>query len=124
MTRSERQKMVAAWVRSTFGDNAMHRRERAMRFLEEALEVVQAAGITAAEIRRVQHAVYFRPPGDIKQEFGGVSLCLLALCEAEGVNADACELQEIMRVSSIDPNKFRSRHNEKVKLGISMPRVE
>lgn len=63
--------------------------ERNHRFLEEALELVQANGGTPDEAHRIVDYVFSRPPGDLKQEVGGVMVTLAALCLAAGTDMQA-----------------------------------
>lgn len=95
--------------------------ERIARFIVEAVELAQAEGIAAELVHRIAEVVYARPPGKPIQEVGGVSLCLLAYCEARGISADLCEADEIERVLSKDAEHFRERQREKAALGISAP---
>lgn len=50
------------------------------RFLEEALELVQAGGCTAADAHTLVDYVYGRPLGEVDQEVGGVMVALAMLC--------------------------------------------
>lgn len=71
---------------------------RNYRFLEEALELVQACGATQQEAHQLVDYVYGRPAGEKEQEVGGVMLTLAALCLAQGLSmADAGE-KELARV--------------------------
>ena len=72
------QDRVSDWVRASFGDGAMHRQERAMRVLEEAIELAQAEEIADEDVQRLSAHVYAKPPGSPDQEVGGIGVCLLA----------------------------------------------
>lgn len=74
--------------------------ERNHRFLEEALELVQACGCTKSEACQLVDYVYGRPAGEIQQEVGGVMVTLAALCLAQAVNMHACGDVELERVWS------------------------
>lgn len=85
------------WAMSCFNERAvLDPMERNHRFLEESLELVQAAGCTQSEAHQLVDYVYGRPRGIIEQEVGGVVLTIALLCEIYGVSmvrsADA-ELQ-------------------------------
>jgi hypothetical protein len=122
--RDDRQRRVLTWVRETFGENTTAANERASRFLEEAIELAQAQGLTSdAVLALVQH-VYSKPPGNPEQEAGGVGVSLLGYCAAAGFSADSAELAELNRILAIDPNHFRKRHNAKADAGVATRGLE
>ncbi|MCP1274625.1 hypothetical protein NKW43_13200 [Gluconobacter albidus] len=87
------------WTIACFGDEiSSDRSERNHRFLEEALELVQAAGCTQAEACQLVEYVYGRPVGELAQEVGGVWVTLAALCNAQGVNMASAGEIELARV--------------------------
>ncbi|HEX7116119.1 MAG TPA: hypothetical protein VF193_13400 [Steroidobacter sp.] len=90
------QDRVAAWLLECFGEQiANNLVERNQRFLEEALELVQACGCTRQEVLKLVDYVYGRPPGEIEQEVGGVAVTLAALCYARGLRLENCAEAEI-----------------------------
>lgn len=93
------QERVDPWMQATFGaEIARDRIERNHRFLEEALELVQAAGCTADEATELVEYVYDRPDGEIAQEVGGVMVTLAALCLAQGLDMHQAGETELARV--------------------------
>lgn len=124
MERDARQKLVLEWVKNTFGPATTGSHERALRLLEEAIELVQAEGITRSEVEAIIDHVFRKPPGKPEQEAGAVGVTLLAYCEARGFSADAAERIEYERVSKIDPSHFRARHNLKADAGIATRGIE
>ncbi|MFG1461788.1 hypothetical protein V5F77_02730 [Xanthobacter sp. DSM 24535] len=72
--------------------------ERNHRFLEEALELVQACGCTESEAQQLVRYVYGRPVGELAQEVGGVMVTLAALCLAHGTDMDVAGEKELARV--------------------------
>lgn len=75
------------WAVECFGiGGATDKVERNQRFLEEALELVQACGCTAAEAHQLVEYVFDRPTGNRGQEVGGVIVCLALLCEAHNLD--------------------------------------
>lgn len=77
------QARVQPWLIECFGEEiALNREERNHRFLEEALELVQACDTTADEAHALVDYVFGRPVGEPSQEVGGVMLTLAALCLA------------------------------------------
>lgn len=84
---------------------AMDPLERIMRFLEEGLELVQAEGMTKAEVERVVEYVYGRSIGESFQEVGGVMVTLAAFCFRRGIDLDAAALNEFDRIDSTEMRK-------------------
>jgi hypothetical protein len=78
------------WLLACFGADYNERadsvRERNHRFLEEALELVQACGCGASEAHQLVDYVFNRPSGEVVQEIGGTMTTLAALCNIQGVD--------------------------------------
>lgn len=89
------QERVKPWMAKCFGNFISNdRKERNHRFLEEALELVQACGCTASEAHQLVDYVFGRPVGVIPQEVGGVMVTTAALCLAQGIDMhDAGEVE-------------------------------
>ncbi|WP_197672302.1 hypothetical protein [Cupriavidus nantongensis] len=93
------QTRVQPWMMECFGAQiAADQQERNHRFLEEALELVQACGATASEAHQLVDYIYGRPVGDKHQEAGGVMVTLAALCLAQGLDMDAAGEAELARI--------------------------
>lgn len=94
------QTLVTRWIARAFGDEAStDKRERTHRFLEEALELAQAAGATPHEAHALVEYVYSRPAGKADQEVGGVLLTLAGFCSAYGFDMHRCAAAELSRVN-------------------------
>lgn len=119
--RDARQSDAFAWGGRTFGEINLNKRERARRFIEEALELVQAAGLPLSSVADIAHHVYEKPPGEPAQEAGGVGVTLLMLCQVLGISADFAERKELARVQNIPAKYFRDRHNIKALAGVAEP---
>lgn len=92
------QQRVEDWMLETFGRTiTADRTERNHRFLEEALELVQAGGCTASEAHQLVDYVFGRPVGELAQEVGGVNLTLTALCIAHRVDLVGASETELAR---------------------------
>lgn len=90
---------VHEWVVACFGDKiASNLMERNARFLEEALELVQANGLTEDEVMQIFKYVYGRPIGELSQEVGGVMTTLASLCAAYGLHMENLSEAELKRV--------------------------
>ena len=81
------QKRAMYWAKRCFGLTlATDIRERNQRFIEEALELVQACGMTRREAWGAVSYVYGRPVGEKRQEVGGAYTTLAALCAAHNID--------------------------------------
>lgn len=110
-----------AWAHKTFGDIAFDPRERALRFIEEAIEVAHAMGLDETTLSAIIARVYFRQRGDLAREIGQSMGTLELLAETMAINAEAETAAEFQRVQSIPQEEWDRRHAAKVALGIALP---
>lgn len=97
---------IGVWMRDVFGDViAMDPLERIIRFLEEALELAQAQGLTVDEVNRVVKYVYNREKGEVPQEVAGVVVTLSAFCYRMGIDMEAESVKEFYRIDSPEMRK-------------------
>ncbi len=97
--RSTRQRRVHAWCAAAFGlEHATAPQQRAVRFLEEAVELYQALGADRAMAHRLVDFVFARPPGD---------------------NADEAEAREIQRILAKPLAYFQARNQSKNAAGFN-----
>jgi hypothetical protein len=108
---------VKPWMLRCFGlEIASDGIERNHRFLEEALELVQACGCTASEAHQLVDYVFDRPVGESSQEAGGVMVTLAALCLANAIDMHAAGEIELARIwGKID--QIRAKQAAKPKHG-------
>lgn len=113
MTISKFQNEIRDWTKRCFGDAiATNVLERNYRFLEEALELVQAGGMTREEALKMVNHVFDRPPGELLQEVGGTMVTLNSFCNARCIDLENAALAELVRViANID--KIREKHKAK-----------
>lgn len=117
MNIREFQDGVRSWVERCMGVRvARSPNERCRRFLEEALELVQAGGLEASKVMQMVSYVYNRPAGDMAQEVGGVSVTLAALCSAYNLDLEYCAYAELQRIEA-NMEAIREKHNHKAALG-------
>jgi hypothetical protein len=117
------------WAMDTFGADAGGVEERATRFLEEALELGQACGVTWKRADRLVERAYRRrialstrgQIADQRQELGQAAFTLEALGAALGQSPLALAGQEFERVKGMDPEILRKSHREKVARGEAGP---
>lgn len=92
------QDRVVTWAQECFRrPDSMRIEQRAFRFIEEALELVQSAGTSKEEVLRLVDYVFARPIGEVAQEIGGVMVTLAALSFAAGRRMDGCGEVELQR---------------------------
>ena len=77
---------------------AADKSQRNHRFLEEALELVQACDCTADEAHQLVDYVYGRDVGEVNQEVGGVMVTLAALCLAQEIDMHSGGEKELERI--------------------------
>ena len=119
--RDERQAAVAAWVAAAFVINQVNDvHQTAVRLLEEAIELYQAAGGHPDMAMDLVDYIFHRPVGELKRELGGLGITLLAMAEAAGVSADECEKAEFARVLSKPLEHFKKRNEEKNAAGFEV----
>jgi NTP pyrophosphatase (non-canonical NTP hydrolase) len=93
------QSRVQPWMMACFGPEiSADRVERSDRFIEEALELVQAGGYTKDRAHALVDYVFGRPQGEINQEVGGVMVTLAAHCLAHGIDMHAAAEAELARI--------------------------
>ncbi len=111
------QNRVQSWMLRCFGPEiAGDRAERNHRFLEEAIELVQACGCTRADAHQLVDYVFNRPVGEPVQGIGGVMVTLAALCLAGGMDMHGAGETELSRISAPDViEKIRAKQATKPK---------
>lgn len=94
------QSRVAPWMETTFGPVVSgDKLERADRFIEEALELVQTVpGFSAERAHALVDYTFGRPVGQPAQEVGGVMVTLAAFCLANGLDLHDEAETELARV--------------------------
>lgn len=93
------QSRVAPWMQACFGPEiSADTVERRHRFIEEALELLQAMGGTKQEATQLVDYVFSREKGTPHQEVGGVMITLAALCLAAGLDMHKAGEDELARI--------------------------
>lgn len=111
------------WAHATFGEVAGHPEERAARFIEEAIELVQAVGLPVDLVDAIAGRVYLRPAGQVSKEVGQAMVTLETLAEVMGVVAESEADREFARIKAIPQEEWSRRHQAKVDLGIANVRA-
>lgn len=117
------QEAVTEWLLKCFSNSvATSRRERNFRFVEEALELGQASGLTREDIDLLADYVFSRPVGDVNQEIGGVMVTLAALCWEAELDLNDCAQDELNRITRPEiMDKIRAKQNAKTAVGVGLP---
>lgn len=90
---------VHEWMINCFGyDITRDKTERNPRFIEEALELVQACGYTKEDCIKLVDYVFSRPKGEIYQEIGCVMVTLAALANNYQEIIEVCGETELKRI--------------------------
>ena len=107
------QKRVQKWMYACFDPRiADNREERCLRFLEEAVELVQALNLSKKRAYKVIDYVYSRDKGEPGQEIGGVMVTLSTLGTNIGKDVKNEAEKELSRAwENID--KIRSKQKGK-----------
>lgn len=130
------QRTVSTWVSTRFGNKCLlDKQERAMRVVEEAMELAQSVGINTkyrddkakAELSRdipyeilvIAKHVFSRPDGEPAQEHAGVLVSLLASATANGISLEEVTNKEIERIRSIPLEKILEKQAFKNRAGIT-----
>jgi len=107
------QSRVNPWMYACFGGDVAADKEKSNhRFLEEALELVQACGCSNSEAHQLVDYVFKRPIGDRKQEVGGVMVTLAALCLAQALDMHESGETELARIWK-NMEQIRARQDAK-----------
>jgi len=107
------QEAVQWWCVTCHGvERTKNEKERTLRFIEEAIELSQSAGLSKEEVIRMVEWVYSRESGVLPQEVGGVMVTLAALCSAFFIHMDEeaeTELRRIWNVMDVIRKKQQSK---------------
>lgn len=74
--------------------------ERALRVLEEAIELAQTAGCTPEQCHKLIEYVMARPEGIVSREIAGVMVTLYCLAAVAGVYAQQAFERELKRINT------------------------
>lgn len=93
------QQRVTNWLSYCFGyAQSRSKQDRIHRFIEEALELAQAAGCPKADIEALLNHVYAKEPSNVANEVGDVMLTLAGVANAYSCDADACGERSLQKV--------------------------
>lgn len=117
--RTQRQSAILQWANATLGEaTASNTGERIRRFVEEAIELVQAAGLDKQALHNIIDHIYAKPAVQMAQEIGQVGVSLLGLSEHLGIPADDEERKEFDHIQSLPSDYWQARQNAKAGKGL------
>lgn len=112
-------RFVYEWALRAFGkEHVYNQRTRALRVLEEAVELAQCCGVPREKALELILIVYKRPIGELKQELGGVLTTVNIFCIANGLDPDEVFEDEVSRVLAKPVEHFTKRNQDKVDMGL------
>ena len=114
-------RLACDWVQRCFGDNVLNnKQERALRLMEETIELAQSVGVSLDKVYALGTHVYARPRGDPNREIGSVLLTAVVMSRTLGWNDPTNPLlAELRRVLDTDVDKFKKRWQEKIEDGVA-----
>lgn len=118
--RDYRQRVILDWVKRMWGQAAMTAVERALRVVEEAIELCQAVGVSPDVVHKLVDHVYRKPAGKVEQEIGGITITLLAFAALHGISAEKCERDELRRILDLPREHFFKRQQIKAEAGVAV----
>lgn len=98
---------------------------RAMRLLEEVIELAQAEDVDPDSVLTIFNQVYKKPKGTTWSEFGGVMVTLATYAGVKGYDLEDSFMTEFERI--MDPSmmeKVRNRNLSGDKIGIKENHIE
>ena len=115
-------RLSCEWAIRCFGiEHVSNKAERALRTLEEAVELAQALGVPKETAALCVETVYGRPVGEPMQEIGGVLLTTNILCASLGnLEPDDMLEMEFARVLAKPTKHFTDRNAEKAHIGLKV----
>lgn len=119
MTTFDRPSRALQWAVDMFGRIALDAKERALRFLEEGIELGHALFIPQETVEAIIKRVYGRERGDVRREIGQALMTLECLAKAIKVDADDEATKEFYRIQAIPKAEWERRHAAKKAIGIA-----
>lgn len=115
------QALASSWAVLAFGKaHVTNSKIRALRLLEEAIELAQAEGVQRHMIDHCTEVVYSRPVGLANQEIGGVLMTAAVYCSCRGMDIEEVLKNELDRVLAKPLEKFAKRNQDKIDLGLTL----
>ena len=107
LQRADRQIEALACCQRTFGRAAVEVIARVKAIAAEAITLARGEGLARSDILVLVEGVWQSLPREAADAVGGLSIALLAFCEARGLSADHCERNELARRLSLPSGPLR-----------------
>ncbi len=115
------QQLANNWAIRAFGfEHTKNSKVRALRLLEEAIELAQAEGVQRHLVDHCTEVVYSRPVGEAHQEIGGVLMTAAVYCGCVGRDMEEVLATELDRVLAKPLTQFHQRNQDKINLGLTV----
>lgn len=115
------QRLANAWAIRAFGKaHVTNSALRALRLLEESIELAQAEGVTRHMVAQCVDVVFGRPVGLANQEIGGVLMTAAVYCSCNDLDMEEVLLAELNRVLAKPLEQFAKRNQDKIDLGLTL----
>lgn len=113
------QQLMVSWGIRAFGLEEMRSSyKRALRLVEEAVELGQAADVPVEIAHQIVDMVYGRPVGKTHEEIADVFNTLVAYCASRGLDLEQNVVARFSDLLSEPTEKFRKRVAEKHAAGL------
>jgi uncharacterized membrane protein len=109
LEREDRQIESLACCRRVGDGDAANVVARVRAIAAEAVALAGSAGMACADLHALVEQARQAPVREPCDLVGGLSVALLAFCEARGLSADHCERNELARVLSLSPMSIRGQ---------------
>lgn len=111
---------IREWATSVIGLNLWTcAEERALRIVEEAIELAQACGVPQRYIQRLVERVYQRPAAHPDEEIGGLLVTVMAFCASQNLNPDYHLFNEVIRIIEKKDEVVLAKCDEKWNAGVA-----
>lgn len=120
------QQNVARWFNEVgLQDSMMDKQERAVRFLEEALELVQSCGIEQTACKEMLAKVYGSNPLEMERRIFTSYFTLNALCEANELSLTAVMKKHLYKdLTAGQINAYREKFNPALAQVVATPNMD
>lgn len=107
------QKIAEDFLKRTFNKKIIYsKEERAYRFLEESLELVQSLDIPKDKVLEFIEYVYNKPEGYPSKEIGDVQITLACMCVGLGIDLEEVSYER-MRAALENAERIKERWKNK-----------
>ena len=108
------------WAIRCFGrEHVFNKHVRALRLVEEAVELAQVVDVPPEQLHELIDIVYGRKKGELYRELGGVMLTTIILHRTLELDPEDMLEAELRRVLYNSAKHFAKRNQEKIDMGLT-----